>query len=446
MSTSLDLELSVVHEKLANYINTLATAPAQKSKEWYALKKITIGGSEVATVLGLNPFKSRRALIAEKAGLDIIPFNGNIATRWGNVFEPITKEYTELVLKMETSILEAGSIEGIIERQRYSPDGLGVVKLLTGTNTFDYFIVLFEFKAPYRSIPDGKVPKHYMSQPLTGMLSIPIAETSIFVNNCYRKCPISKINFEPTYDLVFHDGDVTKKLTKAQKISTVFGCGMICFYQTEIDYEAYLNYCGYGDDDSDADAETEVLDLELSKSDYDLDILVNSGEEPIDFGASKLYIIDRLLQLYEEKRIHAFYLPTILNNDAINEIEFIKLHKLTTYNSNNEPRKTLKSGYNKFIKFCDVNKWCPVGYLPWKLVKSDIVSIDSDENWQEKIKGPIKETLDIIDLITNSEYPQDVYDEMFPPKEGKVSKEDLADISADCSELFSKIDIDSDID
>lgn len=434
--------MSELVKKINKYIREQAAAPAQKSAEWYKLKQKTIGGSEVATVLGLNPYKKAHGLIAEKIGLPGTGFDGNIATRWGNLFETVTRDYAVKFLKMTTSIKETGSVEGVIERQRYSPDGLGVVKLKTGNGTHDYFIVLFEFKAPLRSIPDGKVPKQYLPQVLTGMLTIDIVETSIFVNNCYRKCPLSDINFDMKYDTVFHDGDVTKKLTKKQAINKVFAVGMVCFYQTKSNADNYVKYCGYADsDDESADGSADLEsknNANLSTSEYDIDILLNSTEEPMDFGTAKYNIVNRVLELHDEKRIHAVYLPMIFNNEEVNDTEFAQLHGIVHDGENSNPKKMIKQYYNLFLAECDEKDWVPVGYLPWKLVKTDVISVDNDENWRETIEPPIKKTLEVIDTlmaIEDLDERADAYNDLYPSKDF-VSKKDNADIVEDCADLF----------
>ncbi len=470
---------------IANNVN----APIQKSAGWYAIKQTTIGGSEVGTVLGLNPFKKVHSLIAEKCGLPGTEFNGNTATRWGNLFESVTRDYTVLLLQMDKykpkntalgknqvesqesqesqeyiPIRETGSIKGIIQRQRYSPDGLGVAKLLTGEGNKDYFIVLFEFKSPLRSVPDGKVPKQYKPQVLTGLLSIPIAETGLFVNNMYRKCLLKDLGFNTTYDTIFHDGDLKKKLTKKQKITQVYAVGMICFYQTEAEYERYLTCCGYGDSDEETDVDPSTIaqaDPLVTTSEYDLDLLLNSYEQPIDFGESKQFVMDRLLELYEEKRIHAVYLPMVCNPEVINEDIFVKLHKLeqketpTSKVITDNPRKYIKQQYNLFLADCDQNGWAPIGYMPWKLMKSDVISIDAEDNWQETIEEPIRNTLEIIDNILihdDIDKRREVYNVYFPPIEAISKKDreliyegfDIVTDTADLDDNYEEVCIDED--
>lgn len=417
-------------KEIEAFVKASSAAPAQKSAEWYALKSKTIGGSEVATVLGLNPYKSVKSLIAEKAGVSESEFNGNIATRWGNVFERVTRDWAELVLLMDNKIVETGSLPGIIDRQRYSPDGLGVVVLIDEDGDESKYIILFEFKSPFRSIPDGKIPKHYRPQIQTGMLTIPIVDISIFINNCYRKCALKDIGFNMKYDTIFHDGDLKKRLTKAQKITSVFGCGIIGLYQTKVDYDNAVKQFGYGSDsESDVEYDSESHNLQmtssLSSSEYDMQILMDSVEEMIDFGREKSRIMDRLFELIEENRVKVFYFPIIPNQEIINEMEFIQVHKKNKTPIAINPKKLIQAYLLSFLSTCDTNEWIPVGYLPWKLIKSDIIDDSRDENWKQIIEGPIKSTLNSIDTITSSEDPQSEFYKIFPQSKPEYDEDVL---------------------
>lgn len=418
-----------LQKKVNTFVQSVGSSPAQKSIEWYLLKSKTIGGSEVAAVLGLNPYRKVKSLIAEKVGILEQSFNGNIATRWGTIFESVTREWTQKVLLMNECIQETGSLKGAIEGQRYSPDGLGVVQLINSNDELDYYIVLFEFKSPLRSLPDGKIPKHYRPQIQTGMMTIPLVELSIFVNNCYRKCPLKDINFTMVYDLNFHDGDVTKKRTKKQKFDAVLACGVICFSQTKKNYDLALKLCGYNSDsDSDSDSESnfnEILDdsnatsgglpsSNYSNTEYDMDILMGSRESILDFGVARSRMLDRLFELCDEKRIDITYYPMILNQAAINDLEFIQIHQKTKDPATVYPRRIIKTQIDQFASHCDDNECFPIGYLPWKLLKSDLISEAPDLNWKEHIEAPVLDTLQKIDEIMSCSDPKAKYLEFYP--------------------------------
>lgn len=67
-----------------------------------------LGGSDAATVLGLNPWRSPLELYLEKRGQGI-PFDGNAATHWGTMLEPVIRqEYanrTQRVVRSSTGML-----------------------------------------------------------------------------------------------------------------------------------------------------------------------------------------------------------------------------------------------------------------------------------------------------------------------------------------------------
>lgn len=67
--------------------------------EWKALRARYIGGSDAASVVGLNPFKSAYALWAEKTG-KTPPFEGNLATEVGTYLEEfVAKKFAEVTGK-----------------------------------------------------------------------------------------------------------------------------------------------------------------------------------------------------------------------------------------------------------------------------------------------------------------------------------------------------------
>lgn len=74
-------------------ITKVATA---NKEEWKALRSKYIGGSDAASVVGLNPFSSPYALWAEKTG-KTAPFEGNLATDVGTYLEEFIAKRFEQV-------------------------------------------------------------------------------------------------------------------------------------------------------------------------------------------------------------------------------------------------------------------------------------------------------------------------------------------------------------
>jgi putative phage-type endonuclease len=65
----------------------------QNEAEWHAIRKQGIGGSDVAAICGVNPYKSPLQVYYEKVDPGkITPFTGNRFTEWGTILEPIVAE------------------------------------------------------------------------------------------------------------------------------------------------------------------------------------------------------------------------------------------------------------------------------------------------------------------------------------------------------------------
>lgn len=63
-----------------------------------------IGGSDIPAIMGISKFKSRNALLKEKAGIIINEFKGSIFTDYGNTMEPKVRKH--ISSEMETEFVE----------------------------------------------------------------------------------------------------------------------------------------------------------------------------------------------------------------------------------------------------------------------------------------------------------------------------------------------------
>jgi hypothetical protein len=215
-------KLKILH----NFLNKHKYLPVQGSQEWLKSRSETIGGSEISTILGLNPYQSIKQLIKQKIGLTI--FKKAPPLWFGNIFEYILQQYTEILF--DTKIYETGSIpydkSNLI---KYSPDGLSVIKnnklkfllskydINNKINNLSIFnnidplfnkelLVLFEFKNPYmRVLKKNEIPVYYINQPRLGMEVINICEVSIFIEAIFRFCSIEDIiNLNNKYNTKYH--------------------------------------------------------------------------------------------------------------------------------------------------------------------------------------------------------------------------------------------------
>ena len=57
------------------------------SDEWHAMRRTGIGGSDIGTIMGLNPFESAFGLWAKRTGQIADPPVNNWSVKFGNAFE-----------------------------------------------------------------------------------------------------------------------------------------------------------------------------------------------------------------------------------------------------------------------------------------------------------------------------------------------------------------------
>ena len=397
--------------KLVNENKNLAP---QGSSEWLSMREYNIGGSEMSVITGDNPFSKIDDLVGQKVGFS--KFNGNIACRWGKIFENVSHDISKIIFDID-NIYETGSLEGCVKYQRYSPDGLAVIKCNcinenNGTKFFgdQYCIVLFEYKSPFSSIPNGKIANYYLPQVKTGLCSINIADFALFINNMYRKCSFNDLGTNLIYDTEFHSRDAKKKIS----LENVLSFGINIFYQTPeqnklfiekyIDRKEYTE-TPYNSEISDSDC-SEVMD-NIFNNVVNIHSLYNYIKNTFntdgiyrDFGKSYYTEFDLLLKLYDEELISIHICKPIVC-DIYYENKFLKLH-------NKQPKKTIenyKEFYNNeiitFNKKNNPNK--AIGFLPWKLFKSDIIHNERDPNYVKLYENEIKKTINIIKDINNSE-------------------------------------------
>lgn len=75
---------------METFVRLFKDSPQQRSDAWHAIRRTQVGGSDLASVLGLNPYKSYYITLAEKANL----FKKNLnraACSWGTLLSVLVK-------------------------------------------------------------------------------------------------------------------------------------------------------------------------------------------------------------------------------------------------------------------------------------------------------------------------------------------------------------------
>lgn len=456
------------HEKMSKYqilqqlLEQHKELPAQGSALWLARRKFTIGGSEIATVMGVNPYNSVNSLVAEKTGLSKTPFTGNIATRWGRLFEQVTASFIHNMMQLQYKIFEFSSIPSLtIPHQAYSPDGISIANItcteeieesiyctetkktsvkITLNDYIAELLVLFEFKSPLKSIPSTAIPKHYIPQVQAGLAAFPMCDLAIFVNNCYRKCLQSQLDFNVSFDNQFHE-------KSSSSFDKVYAIGFIGFYQSIESYNDMVEkynerYARQYDSDVDVsvastnatDSDEDVLAYqeENTYNNHDDTILISSKDNKLDFGGAQYGLFNRLLELYEQGIVKVKYFPLSIDYNAVdNENNILKIqnYKRCPMAPIEEMAKQ-KILINNFYKQCVEENVYSIGILPFKLMATATIAAERDETFHVTASKAVKDTIDKIQTILNEpeHLRMEKYLSYFPKKITAKSK--AADASA----------------
>lgn len=172
---------------LIKFFNRNDDLPKQGTKKWLESRLKYIGGSEISSVTGNNPYSNKMKLIKAKAG--IAPFKKNHFMLWGIMFEDILRRTVEIIDNLV--ILETGSIIGDYG-QAYSPDGVCY-------DPTEDKIILYEFKCPLTRNQGDNVPIHYKDQVLLGLDTINICEEGRYIEAMIRRCPLLEVGFTNYY-------------------------------------------------------------------------------------------------------------------------------------------------------------------------------------------------------------------------------------------------------
>jgi len=149
--------------------------------------------------------------------------------------------------------------------------------------------------------------------------------------------------------------------------------------------------------------------------DHDMELLLDSKDCLIDLGAADRNLVERIFELYDQKRVKVVYYPIIANKDRINQLDFISTHKLDREEKNKkDPVAYAERCISAFEKKCKKKSLCGIGYIPWKLMRSDVILEERDPNWMETIKAPIEDTLARMQKLHDAEDPIAAYYEMYP--------------------------------
>ena len=119
-----------------------------------------IGGSDIPVIMNLSPFKTRYELLLEKAGYKRDTFEGNAFTEFGNILEPVIRDYINLTQKSKFK-------EGKHVREAEGDEPIGVRLHTDGENPRE----ILEIKTTSQIYEDVNEYKIYLVQLLFYMVN-----------------------------------------------------------------------------------------------------------------------------------------------------------------------------------------------------------------------------------------------------------------------------------
>lgn len=339
----------MLNKLIDDFIKAYNNDIKQRDSNWYKLMGTTVGGSEIAAIMGLSPYSSFYKVIESK--IEICRGNkpgiDSLSCWWGTLFEDVIMKYVEIDLGNEVK----GSSICIqkYEGHRNSPDGYIVANFYYRDGVYNLWtsdmpdnlkeiqlILLLEFKCPITRRVTGDIPKYYKPQLLSGLSVSPIAHKGLFVDSVFRKCSLEQLGDNPYYDINFHK--------KTNKELYPIAWGIINIYQSEnsnVINNIYESYFGY---------EFEINDI-------------------IDLGDVPNEVFNDVMSLINDKSL--ITTPTTIHfADGRGNNEVLDLHKRS---------------------YCDI-----VAILPWKVFDVSYVFIEREPNFLEKIYPMIQKIHNLV--------------------------------------------------
>lgn len=194
----------------------------QGTPEWLAAKGLKVGGSELSTLKGWNPYESWEKLIGKKLGV-LSRGEMEVPCWWGTMFEPVTERLVELDCQASVRGTDIHIRPPDLLFHANSPDGYCVLAFEEAEDGWvlshdpaaaaaagievHYLPALIELKAPYRRLPGAKPPKYYLPQVWSGLALSPHALIGVFIEAVYRVCSLTELGPGGGYSAAYHGGD-----------------------------------------------------------------------------------------------------------------------------------------------------------------------------------------------------------------------------------------------
>jgi hypothetical protein len=392
-SREADLDAPTDLDELLDQFVNAYSGMKQRDAGWHLSMATTVGGSELAAMMGMNPYATLLDVAMSKLGAGKNWDGGSAACWWGVVFEDVTAMVVELDL--------GGEVKGdeiciqIHPGHRNSPDGYIVARLYRDAEgrvqlwTTDMdpaiptfrAILLLEFKSPSSRKPTGAIPPQYKPQMWSGLAVSPIARLGLYADAVYRKCALGDLGDTPDYDEEYHARDRGRDGTAAPNWMYPVAWGLIGVYAPRTDAPRWLRLGWRGPEWAAGDPSPERKDADAAIAAWQIHAAYfgvtpsgfDSGEV-VDFGDMAPKLFDRALALIEAKRMPIEYLPPCLaEGTRAGAPRGAALHTDADIGRAVERLRTTPPAN---VPAEHAHHYWLVGVLPWKLLELDYALIE----------------------------------------------------------------------
>lgn len=384
--------------ELAKYCTEKSAGTVQGGAEWklsrallieYGEDKptvyITVGGSELASVLRQNKFRSYEALIHDKVTL--LTTGGDreentpdraLRTEWGHVLEPYSREFIMGLYGTTFIEISASIPHHSVKSFRLSPDGVGIVRVSICDSAPRLAYAVLELKNPYDRIAQNTVPVYYMSQVLAGCDIIQIAELGLYAECNFRAQSLSNIGTGRYNGWIHSRSSINGKKGPERYQDLTCHCSIIAMFYTDL---ALMNDV-FSKQDSEAAEVRELRALHnlcLGEPYWHID---RAERSIIDFGATNDLIMQHLMF-------------------AISRGIITHWTEQTPIFSSELAAESAEEQIATFIKWCDENGKHAFGIMPATLYKYSSVVVPKQTDYIEKIRPQIEEFTGLVKGYVN---------------------------------------------
>ena len=404
------------------------TGMRQRDSSWYSAMGTTIGGSEIAALMGCNPYSNVHDVVASKVALIQGRDNwtgGGAACWWGVLFEDIAAAYTEIELG---SVVRGDDI--CVQRwpgHRNSPDGYIVARSVRIDaevaasddepdvasddesdvasddepnvappvhNSYKMWttdmdpatatlprIFLLEFKCPISRCPSETVPPQYRPQIWSGLAVSPVAHAGLFIDCVFRKCAIGDLGPGPEFNTDYHP-----RKAKGVEYESAIAWGLVGVFAPLLDAPRWvrLNWrraaWSEGDPEDDTDYATEAWRMRTEArvagycvaGDLAADSPHGAVSDIIDLGSLPGRTFDRILNAVNQRQFSCRRLmPCFADGRGLD------LHS-----------EEAVAAELSLLSATAPMHHCLLGVLPWKLFEATMIPVSRHPDFMG-LAGPL---------------------------------------------------------